>query len=664
MINANYSKDSPLLVRKPDELWEELDELSLNLDDKQLAISISKRITASEDFYSSDKVDLYNRRQKNKDFLVGKQLNVRNMKRYQVPYIDNLIYESEAMLKPIAQSRLPDLLVKPSKDTELSKKLAEDLTKVINSDLRKREIRRTLGLAWKHLPVYFVGAIKAFWDPSDGKNGNYRFKNVHPENLVLDHTCPTNDPADMKFIAEKIELTLKDICVRFPKKEQDLYKKFGVTEANKDLKLASPVKFWEVWFKQWEEGKQEGKEEAPVSENTEAVSKWNEVEALAWKLDDIILGKMKNPYWDWKGSPKVMGEDGNPIPVEMLPSALTGELPSTVEKTFKNYFDKPQKPYIFLNYDLWGEYPLDYTSRIEQAIAIQENINKRGMQITDMNDQARGKHVFSTKSGLTKKDIEKLDLDNPHQDLVVNGPINETHRYIEGTPAQPGLYRELQDDKERLFAKMGTNSTTRGERQGEETAMGRQILRESDFGRIDDTVEDTINYAAEKMAMWAMQFIKMFYTAEHIVKIVGEEGNITFQQITHDSVEDGMEVVVAASGVDKLMAKREAYERARLGFTDPLSFFIDVNASDPKGRTEKLLMLQQAPQLYLQKFVLGQTTEMMAQAIAAVPPTGAPAAAGEGVMAPPAGVPSPNEPNPNLARTPGLFETAKEGKPL
>lgn len=658
MANEFYSKDSPLLIRRPDVVNEEADSLKLELDDKVLVDVIERRIDASQKFYSSAPIDLYNRRQKNKDFLMGNQLNVRNMKRYQQPYIDNLIYEAEGMIKPIALSRMPDLLIKPAKESESSKDLAKNLTKVINSDIRKRENRRVLGIAWKHLPVYYQGVIKPHWNPNEGKNGDYKFKFVHPENIVLDHTCPTNNPEDMQFIAESVELTVKDVCVRFPKKAKEFEALVGVTDTNKEEKYASTVKIWEVWFKDWIKDKVEDKQ---VSEDTQEIANWKEVEAVVWKYQGLILGKMKNPYWDWKGDTKLVDLQGTELPPEAMQGALLGNVPSEVKQIYHNYFNRPQKPYIFLNYDLWGEYPLDATSRIEQSIAIQENINKRGMQITEMNDQARGKHVFSTKSGLTKKDIEKLDLENPKQDLVVNGPLNETHHYIQGTPATPGLYTELGNDKERLFAKMGTNSTTRGERQGEETATGRQILREADFGRIDDTVEDTINYAAEKMVGWALQFIKLFYSAEHIVKIVGPEGNITFEGITRDSVEDGMEVVVSASGVDKLMAKREAYERARLGMTDPLSFFIDVNASDPKGRTEKLLMMQSAPDLYLQKFVMNQTTESMIQTITQTQGTPQPSSP---VPEDASGKPISKDPNYNAARIPPLFETAAEAKAL
>lgn len=226
-----YAKENPLINRKPDEVGIEQDALSLQTEDVDLIRIIEKRIDDSQKFFNSDRIDLYNRRQKNKDFLRGNQMNVRNMKRYQTPYVDNLIYEAESMIKPIALSRLPDLLVKPAKDTEESKSLAQNLTKVINSDLRKRENRRVLGVAWKHLPVYFQGVVKAYWDPNDTKIGDYKFKVVHPENIVLDHTCPTNNPEDMQFIAEMVELTVK-ASGRLPK---------GISSPLESSNLESPI---------------------------------------------------------------------------------------------------------------------------------------------------------------------------------------------------------------------------------------------------------------------------------------------------------------------------------------------------------------------------------------------------------------------------------------
>jgi hypothetical protein len=640
MLKGNFSNEDKAIIRIPDTMVIEADPLTLDLEDDVLVRRIARLIDDAKKFYNNDKIDLINRQEKNKNYLMGKQLNVKNLKRYQQPFIDNLIYEAEGTIKPIALSRLPDLFCKPAQESDSSKDLATSITKLINSDIRKRENRRVLSLAWRHHPVFFHGIIKPYWDPNEGPLGDYKFKVVHPQNIVLDQTCATNDPADMKFIAEAVELTVQEICMRWPKAEGALYKKLGIVPGNEDEKMLSTIKIWEVWFKWWEKKDKMKKDLAKdgiKSEDTGSggMGDWQEVEAVCWKYDDLLLGKMRNPYWDWKGESKLVKADGTPAAPSEAYDALVGNIDASVQKVYANFFTKPQKPYILLNYDLMGEYPIDYTSRIEQTISLQDNINKRGMQITDMNDRARGKHVFSTKSGLTKKDIEHLDMDNPRQDLVVNGPVNEAHSFVNGTPAQPGLFTELNMDRQRLFAKMGTNATTRGERSGDETAMGRQILRESDFGRIDDMVEETINPAAEKMAMWALQFIRLFYTKEHMVRVLGPDGNTTFMRITNDAVEDGMEIVTQASGVDKLMAKREAYERARMNMTDPLSFFTDVNATDPKGRTEKLMTLQASPELYLQKYIMGNSTTQMAQQLTAASPMAA-SPMGGAPVAPPA----------------------------
>jgi hypothetical protein len=112
-------------------------------------------------------------------------------------------------------------------------------------------------------------------------------------------------------------------------------------------------------------------------------------------------------------------------------------------------------------------------------------------------------------------------------------------------------------------------------------------------------------------------------------------------KITRDLIEDGMEVEVSASAVDKLKRKREAFELAGIGMIDPLSFFKDIEASDPEGRAEKLFMFQAAPMEYFQKFIRGNDgTAQMAMALQQQPvpgqgPPPAPPGEGQPPMAPP-----------------------------
>ena len=618
-------QDAPAVgtvVRQPDTVTMRADPLKLDLDDSDLIKVIDDRIEQSSTFYEKE-LDLIKRRERNRAYLEGKQIDEDKLKKYHTRYIDNLIYEGENTIKPIALSRLPDLFVKPSQDSEESKETAKDLTAVINSDVRKRENRKVLGLAFKHHPVYLTGVMKAIWDPQRGDDGDYRFKVVHPDNVVMDHTSATNDPNDMDFVAEATEMSAKEVIMRFPDKEEEFLNavkkvKRGFDE-DKEKDMASKVKIWEVWFTWWD---------TKADEET-GEKKWERLEGVIWKYDKVLLGKMKNPYWDWEGKPRLFKYElgkKRELTEDEVRSAVFGEQEGVVEDVlFYNFFKDPQKPYFFMGYDQLGEYPIDYTSRIEQVILLQDNVNKRGKQISEMNDRAKGKHVFSTESGLDKPMLEEMDMDNPDEDILVDGDVGNVHTFIPGTPAPAQLYQDQFLERQKVFSKLGVHSTTRGEREPgpQETATGRQLMRESDFGRIDDIVTETINPAAEWMASWAMQFIKMFYTKTHLRKLVGQDGDVIFAKIKRDTIEDGMEVTVSASGVDKLERKREAYERARMQLTDPLTFFVDTDASDPIGRTEKLMTFLTAPELYIQQFVKKRTPEEMGQVLQQQPITAA-----------------------------------------
>jgi len=595
------------------------DPLLLTLSDDIIIHVIDSRVRASKSYFDSE-YNLTERRRKNKQYLVGNQINEKKLKYYNARYVDNIVYEAEGTIKPIALSRLPDLLIKPGNDTDESKETAKQLTGIVNSDIRKKENRRVLSLGFKHLPVYLTGVLKAVWDPKSGDDGDYKFRTVHPENIIVDHTSASNDVVDMDFVAEASERSIKELCMQFPNKKEELLMLEGIPIDNPDeTRMASKIKIWEIWFKWYKETRD--------SETNK--SKWETIYGVAWKYKTLVLGKMKHPYWDWQGKKRLFKYDisGNKeeLTEEEIRRLLFGEEMETEQETYyHNHFKDPQFPYYFMGYEQWGDSPIDMTSRIEQVLYMQDNINKRGRQITEMNDRAKGKHVFSSESGLTKQEVEAMDMDNPDEDVMVKGRVSDVHGFIQGTPAPAQLYQEQELERNKAFAKMGTHATTRGEKKAgpEETATGMQIMRESDFGRIDDIVEETINPAAEWMANWAMQFIKIFYTKTHMRKLLGKDGEITFAKINRDLIEDGIEVVVSASGVDKMERKREAFERAKLKLTDPLTFFQDTDAPDPKGRAEKLMTFLLSPELYMQKYLINRDIQQMAQLLSPQPQGG------------------------------------------
>ncbi len=603
---------------------EERDPLTLEVDDKELLRRIKRVVKDSTSFYES-KYHLKERQKSNEKYLFGRQIEDIKLKDYNTKFVDNVIWEAESYIKPIAVSRMPDVVVKPGQDTDEAKQIATDISKVVNSDIQSRDRRRVLGLAFRHLPVYFFGAIKYFWNPEKGKNGDYEFIVVHPENLVLDHTSPTNNPDDMRFVDEACSYSVKEVVMRFPDKEEDLYKElnkqgvFSPTGSNQknDQGLSTIIQIHEIWF-DWPE-KVGSKQEYEL------------VSGVAWYYGDTLLSKMKNPNWDWSGekqtftykytAPQTASDDKDsetkgsienqlglvqPTEDDLRNNIVNGTPNQNMQETtiFHNHFDNPRKPYIFMGYDQWGKTPLDETTRIEQNIYLQMNLDKRGKQNSEMMDRARGKHIFSVDSGLKKEDIEELDMADPNSDILVEGDVNAVHSFIPGEQPSPQMIQDKQGIKETILNKAGVHGAVRGENNSDSTATTTQIAREGDFTRADDLTEDTINYAAEEMANAILQMIKLRYTEDHLVRLLGEDGQTVFTKINRDLIQDGMEVNISASGVDKLKAEQKAFDMAKIKMIDPLSFFTDINSSDPRGRTERLMIFMTQPDLYITKYVM------------------------------------------------------------
>lgn len=597
----------------------ELDPLKLDLTDDQIVEVVDSR---KQDFKTwASEIKLKDRQDKNFRYMLGDQLSDKKIPKYSLPYMENVIHESITRIKPIALSRLPDMTVEPGQDTPESKQNADKLTQIVNSDIKKRKNRQVLGLAHKQEPIYFYSVIKARWNR---QKEEYEFININPQKVFFDRNCTTNDVDDMTFFGEERSISVKTLIMMFPNKKDDLLDYLGWKEEDRksEKRLASEIECEEVWF-HW------------FKNHTDELSgeeKWERIDGTVWKYKTLVLGKMKNPYFDYEGEPKYfVMEEGKKREVneEDVRQLLFGGQEVQEQTVFNNYFQNARKPYFLMVYENWGNSPIGVTSRVEQIINFQDNINDQGRQIGDMNRRSVGKDIYSTE-GIDKKDVEKIDPANPRQAIAVKGKINEVYAHVGPNPAPAQLYNAIQSDRSKAFEMMGVNATTRGVREtGDDTLGGMQMMREADYGLIDDLVEDTINAAAEWMSQWAMQFIKLFYTKPKMIRSLGRSGETVFNSLSQDLVEDGMEVVVSASGVDKLQRKRLAVENAKLGMSDPLTFFEDTDQTRPRERAMRSMMFKMSPQMYMTTYLMeqnqgtqqAQNTAAMLQPESAAPAT-------------------------------------------
>jgi hypothetical protein len=421
----------------------------------------------------------------------------------------------------------------------------------------------------------------------------------------MDYMATENDERKMRIIIHYVEKSLFEWTMLFPKKEDEL-KKYAKEmkkwqEKNDPDGRAFNLKLQEVWF-DWQEKAENFDPENPDFDFKSGV---------LWKIGKadkaVILDKRLDPNWDWEGEEKLFFND-QPVPEELIPQlALIGfNLPGLERrKVFKNFFDKPRKPFIFMGYEQYGEMPLDETTRVEENLLLQENYDIRGMQITKMIDDAKGKNVYSSLSGLKKETIEAMDVNNPDQDMYIDGDLRQVHAFLKKEQPSQAMFGDLGRTRERIMEKLHLAAPVRGEITTS-VATTNQIAREGSFTTADDISDLTINEVSTKMGEALLHMMKLRYTPQHFQKLLGTEGEQTHQRLTSDIIEDGMIVSIRASGTDKLKAERQAKEEAQLGLSDPISYMKDTGRTDAEIRAEMSFLFNNAPELYFKRFIQKQ----------------------------------------------------------
>src|SRR3990167_7353007 len=264
--------EEPVLTSEP---------FSLPIEDTDLITILNRKIADSEAFYK-DKLKLEDRRKTNEDFWLGKQLDESQFYDWQVPYKDNLIYQDLETRLAIASSRMPDVLVTPA-DPE-KRENAKNLEQALNIKMGRDEVKRIIKGGLRDLHLYFQGVLKCRWDKT---TSDFVFDKVRPHKIIVDHTASIPEDgftADrMDFIAEWIEEPIGVVSAKFPNKKEELLKQLAIIRQT-TKQMVSKIKYLEVWFTWYDKD-------------------GNLFEGVCWKYKNIILDKMKHPYWDWKGYP-------------------------------------------------------------------------------------------------------------------------------------------------------------------------------------------------------------------------------------------------------------------------------------------------------------------------------------------------------------------------
>ena len=526
------------------------ESLNLDLNEELVNRVIANRIEDGKAFYDG-KLNLTKVREDNEKRWMGKNREVAGQRNYdyQVPYEDNRIFVSVETLAASLVPRIPTPEVTAAQDTNASRELAENYEKVLQRTAEDEMMKPKLRMIVRHILMgYRCGVAKMSWDFDKGTRGEndiplggVKMDFVRPHKIVVDKDA--TDPFDIPLIAENITCSLEDLIRKFPDKKDKILSRYS----NEKIDLGKPISYWEVWFTYFD-------------------SKGKKSEGIAWKMQDMILGYGKNPYFKY---------DGN------------------------NFFDSPVKPYVFFNFLRIGRWVFDDTSLTEQAAPLQDILNKRGHQIVDNADQANTAKVFNTEM-IDAKDAEKYTGD-PNDNILVAGDVRTAFARVPAPNLPSYVLQDKYDARSEIDNVFGTHAPIRGEKSSSPTLGQEVISQRADLSRTA-SLSEAIEEGSTRVYQIMTQLYKVFAKKEHIIKHTGEDGHIAFIKFSNDKIEDGVEIRVRAGSLepeDKTTDRNEAVDLAKTGkIIDPLTFAEKWHVDKPIEAAKRSFYFMFAPDKY------------------------------------------------------------------
>lgn len=348
------------------------------------------------------------------------------------------------------------------------------------------------------------------------------------EGFVLETVKPKKigvDPratclANCEFIYEQLEDTVGALTEKFPKKKKEILAKYG------EDRLKTKVKYLEFWG---------------------GGGKW-----VAWKLGSILLDKQKNPNFDYKNETN-------------------------------NLFKTPQLPYLLLRVFDLGNQLYDDTSLVEQIVSLQDGVNKRKNQISDLIDENK-KLIIVSSNSMSKEEAQKF-VNKYGMMLIWLDRGNPNEIKVEGGQVDASAFNDLGHSITEIDNLMGTHSTTRGERAEQETLGGRQILAAADYGRAE-TIAENVEQLLEDLFNAYLHCLKV-YSLEDASFSNGEE-TVT---ISREEIPTGIVVLVKKGSslpVDKASRAEMAIKLAQFGMIDPETLFTELGYGNEEKRKQDL----------------------------------------------------------------------------
>lgn len=511
-------------------------ELELSMKDDEL-LELKSQWEAKYRKYESE---IKTRQEKNEKYWKGEHY----AKEKDKP-VDNLIFESIETFLPQITRKNPEPLVAADQedDTKMLSKYVRSFL-VYLSDVGK--LRLKIKKMVRHWAIYLVGCIKVGWSVVEN---DIVIEVVRPTKLILDPDATINGGEYIgEYIGEVRKEKASALIKRFPKAKK-------IIEDDIKGKTGTDIQYTEWWTNDY----------------------------LFWTLKNDVLGKIKNPHFNYETEKPSVDEFGNET---MAP--VKGN----------NHFNIPKMPYIFLSVFGLDRHPHDETSLIEQNIDMQDLINKRLNQIDKNADDTNGGLIVSGDHFDKEQASEAGEALRKGKTIFVpSGDVNSAVKREQGTPLPQFIYQSLQDYRGELRNIFGTSGSTPAGIASEDTVRGKIIVREQDLDRssmIAEYIEQSVDY----LYNWMVQMMYVYYDEKHSISILGQEKGIEYLSLINTDFDRKLRISVKEGSMiptDPLTQRNEAIDLWNAKALDPLTLFDKLEFPNPKETLDRLIMWNTNP---------------------------------------------------------------------
>lgn len=470
---------------------------------------------------------------------------------------------------------------------------AQDFSRNLESYFRKKfsdlNVKETVRMGLRNLYFGRLLVIKPFWNQSIN---DFDFRAIDPRKLRVGKYARKEQ--DSEFSIEEMEDNLCSVIDRFPAKKDELMKKYGIND-DAELYIKNPdVKYKEAWINDY----------------------------VIFKLENIILDTIKNPYWDWEGilitpeeEQQIVGTDSVPAlegdarrqlfqtikldqqnrkSASVNPEEQQSGQPSQYKQYFFNYFDNPRKPYIIATIFNNENTPIGRADMIGLSAELQRGIDKRKMDIDENCELANGVLKVDA-SVMGKSDAQRIRFET--KGIIWGKGVKDGVTRETGQALPQMVFDDMIDSRSEIDNIMAASSAFRGEREGQETKAGRLALVQQSFLRLNELIQ-VVDYVSKESFDWAMQLAKTRYTEYHTAELISKEGEREDIELIQDDIQIGNKVTIIAGKTlpkDDEFKYEQAQNDVEKGYISPIDYLQISQYDNAKELSKNAVMYHLSP---------------------------------------------------------------------